>query len=129
MPTGNKATKVVPAVSSPFSPRWDSLSTKSRTVEYFFGLIKMLFIIMMIVLNTALHIKQGTGHQPFWTYNEPYSFTSQNITLPNGYVATGGGARLGAMWDAMVSCLFGLIGFETIAITAPENRDLRKEET
>jgi yeast amino acid transporter len=98
-------------------------------LEFIFGTTKMLFIIMMIVLNIALHIQRPTGQKAFWTYNDPYSFTSQNITLPNGYVATGGGAQLGAMWDAMLTCLFGMIGFETIAITAHENKDLRTEET
>ncbi|KAH8892810.1 hypothetical protein GQ53DRAFT_763933 [Thozetella sp. PMI_491] len=98
-------------------------------VEYVFGLIKMLFIILMIVLNVVIHIIQPVQHGPFWTYNQPYSFASQNITLPNGHVATGGGAQLGAMWDAMTTCLFGMIGFETISITAAENKDLRTEET
>ncbi len=98
-------------------------------LEYIFGSIKMLFIIVLIVMNIALHIQQPVGHTPFWTYNEPYGFISQNITLPNGYVATGGAAQLGAFWDAMTTCLFGMIGFETIAITAHENKDLRTEET
>ncbi|KAI1336878.1 hypothetical protein F5Y15DRAFT_418446 [Xylariaceae sp. FL0016] len=97
--------------------------------EYFFGLTKMLFIIMMIIFNIALAIQRPAGREPMWTYNDPYSFSSHNITLPNGYVATGGGAELGAVWDGLNSCLFGLIGFETIAITAAENRDLRTEET
>ncbi|KAI5922067.1 amino acid permease-domain-containing protein [Camillea tinctor] len=97
--------------------------------EYAFGLIKMLFIIMMIIFNIALQIQRPLGQDSMWTYNDPYGFKSDNITLPNGYVATGGGAELGAVWDALNSCLFGLIGFETIAITAAENRDLRTEET
>jgi amino acid transporter len=33
------------------------------------------------------------------------------------------------MFEAMTSCLFGMIGFETVAITAAENKDLRIEET
>ncbi|KAK3941891.1 amino acid permease-domain-containing protein [Diplogelasinospora grovesii] len=98
-------------------------------LEYIFGLIKMLFIIAMIVLNVVIHITQPVKKGPFWTYNEPYSFASQNITLPNQQTVSGGGAQLGAMWDAMTTCLFGMIGFETIAITAAENRDLRSEET
>lgn len=98
-------------------------------LEYFFGLTKMIFIIIMIVLNVILQIQLPTGREPMWTYNSPYSFITTNMTLPSGYVATGGGAQLGAVWDALTSCLFGLIGFETIAITAAENRDLRTEET
>jgi yeast amino acid transporter len=98
-------------------------------LEYFFGLSKMIFIIIVIVMNVVVQIRLPTGREPMWTYNDPYSFISTNMTLPNGYVATGGGAQLGAVWDALSSCLFGLIGFETIAITAAENRDLRSEET
>jgi amino acid transporter len=98
-------------------------------MEYIFGLIKMLFIILMIILNVALQIKQPVQHGPFWTYNDPYSFASQNITLPNTQVVTGGAGQLGGMFEAMTTCLFGMIGFETVAITAAENRDLRAEET
>jgi amino acid transporter len=98
-------------------------------MEYFFGLIKMLFIILMMILNVVLHIVQPVRHRPFWTYNEPYSFASQNITLPNGHVVTGGAGQLGGTLDAMTTCLFGMIGFETVAITAAENKDLRTEET
>jgi yeast amino acid transporter len=98
-------------------------------MEYMFGLIKMLFIILMIILNVVLQIKQPVQHGPFWTYNEPYSFASQNITLPNGQVVTGGAGQTGGMLEAMTTCLFGMIGFETVAITAAENKDLRTEET
>ncbi|OCK74629.1 hypothetical protein K432DRAFT_310354, partial [Lepidopterella palustris CBS 459.81] len=99
-------------------------------LEYVFGIIKMTFIILMIVLNTVLHSLQRVprgGH--FWTYNSPYSAGSQNITLPNNYVLTGFPGKLGGMWEAMTTCLFGMIGFETVAITAAENRHLRTEET
>jgi amino acid transporter len=98
-------------------------------MEYIFGLIKMQFIILMIVLNVVLHIVQPVQHAPFWTYNEPYSFASRNITLPNGHVVTGGAGQLGGVLEAMTTCLFGMIGFETVAITAAENKDLRTEET
>jgi yeast amino acid transporter len=98
-------------------------------MEYIFGLIKMLFIILMIILNVVLQIRQPVQHGPFWTYNEPYSFTSQNVTLPNGHVVTGGAGQLGGVLEAMTTCLFGMIGFETVAITAAENKDLRTEET
>lgn len=99
-------------------------------LEYIFGIIKMTFIILMIVLNTVLHAQQRVNRGgPFWTYNSPYSAGSQNITLPNGHVASGFAGKLGGMWEAMMTCLFGMIGFETVAITAAENKDLRSEET
>jgi amino acid transporter len=103
-------------------------------MEYLFGLIKMLFIILMIVLNVAIQIKQPVQHGPFWTYNEPYSFAAPGIFLPNNSTSqqnfvSGGGGQLGGMLEAMTTCLFGMIGFETVAITAAENKDLRTEET
>ncbi|KAK7958387.1 hypothetical protein PG988_013235 [Apiospora saccharicola] len=98
-------------------------------LEYAFGLVKMAFVILMIVFNVVLQAQQPVERGPMWTYNSPYAFASSNMTLPNGHVATGGAAQLGATWDSLNSCLFGLIGFETIAITAAENRDLRSEET
>ena len=80
----------------------------------------MLFVIMMIVLNTVLHSWQrvpGRGH--FWTYNEPYGFAANNITLADGHtIVTGGVGQLAGMWEAMTTSIFGLIGIETVAITA-----------
>ena len=99
-------------------------------LEYIFGITKMTFIILMIVLNTILHSWQRVNRGGlFWTYNAPYSPQSQNITLPNGDVLGGFPGKLGGMWEAMTTCLFGMIGFETVAITAAENRNLRTEET
>jgi yeast amino acid transporter len=98
-------------------------------MEYLFGLIKMLFIILMIVLNVALQIKQPVQHGPFWTYNDPYAFAAPGIILPNKEFVGGGGGQLGGMLEGMTTCLFGMIGFETVAITAAENKDLRTEET
>jgi amino acid transporter len=89
-------------------------------MEYIFGTTKMLFVIMMIVLNTVLHSWQrvpGRGH--FWTYNKPYGFAASNITLADGQtVVTGGMGQLAGMWEAMTTSIFGLIGIETVAITA-----------
>lgn len=89
-------------------------------MEYIFGTTKMLFVIMMIILNTILHTWQrvpGRGH--FWTYNEPYGFAASNITLADNHtVVTGGVGQLAGMWEAMTTSIFGLIGIETVAITA-----------
>ncbi|KAH7129176.1 amino acid permease-domain-containing protein [Dactylonectria macrodidyma] len=98
-------------------------------LEYIFGTIKMLFIITLILFNVIVHIQQPVNRGAFWTYNKPYSFASQNMTLPNKEVVEGDVGRLLGVWEAMTTCLFGMIGFETIAITAAENRHLRTEET
>ena len=85
----------------------------------------------MILLNTIIHSRQLVKGQTrlFWTYNEPYSFISKNITLSDSTVVSGGGAQLAGFWEAMTTAVFGLIGIETVAITAAENKDLRTEET
>jgi amino acid transporter len=89
-------------------------------MEYILGSTKMLFLIIMIVLNTVLHSMQRVkdrGH--FWTYNAPYGFAANNITLADGHtVVTGGVGQLAGMWEAMTTSIFGLIGSETVAITA-----------
>jgi yeast amino acid transporter len=89
-------------------------------MEYIFGTTKMLFVIMMIVLNTVLHSWQRVpGQNHFWTYNQPYGFAANNITLADGHtVVTGGIGQLAGMWEAMTTSIFGLIGIETVAITA-----------
>ncbi|KAJ4094501.1 hypothetical protein NW760_012670 [Fusarium oxysporum] len=98
-------------------------------LEYIFGTIKMLFIIALILFNVIIHIQQPVKRGAFWTYNEPYSFAARNMTLPNEDVVQGDAGRLLGVWEAMTTCLFGMIGFETIAITAAENKHLRTEET
>ncbi|KIW07123.1 uncharacterized protein PV09_01996 [Verruconis gallopava] len=100
-------------------------------LEYLTGCVKMIFLIMMIVMNTVLHsMERVPGEKRFWTYNEPYSWAASNITLADRHsVVTGGVGRLAGLWEAMTTAIFGLIGVETVAITAAENKDLRNEET
>jgi amino acid transporter len=77
-------------------------------MEYVFGTIKMLFLILMIVLNTVLHsLQRVQGESRFWTYNAPYGPTSQNITLADGQtVVTGGLGRLAGMWYVLYPCFY-----------------------
>lgn len=73
----------------------------------------------MILLNTIIHAWNRAGKGHFWTYNAPYSFAAQNITLADGQtVITGGVGQLAGMWEAMTTSILGLIGIETVAITA-----------
>jgi amino acid transporter len=69
-------------------------------MEYIFGTIKMLFVIMMILFNTILHASNRVKDQKnFWTYNAPYGGFSNNITLADGVtVVTGGAGRLAGVW-------------------------------
>lgn len=94
-------------------------------VEYVFGCFKLLFIIGSILFNVIINARRGN---PFEYYNEPYSFESRNFTS-HSQVHTGGSAHLASTWTAMTSAIFSLTGFETVAITAPENRDLATNES
>jgi amino acid permease len=100
-------------------------------IEYVMGCIKMIMFVVLILLNVIISSQQPVPRPShFWTYETPYSGASQNITLPDGHsVLTGGAGKLGAMWEAMTTAMFGMIGFETVSLTAAENKNLRKEET
>lgn len=100
-------------------------------LEYIFGVTKILFIVGLIMFNLILNARQIVPHATrFWTYNEPYSFISQNYTLnAAGDVIRGSSGRFLGMWSGMTTTIFSLIGFETVAITAAENRDLQNHET
>ncbi|KAE9965493.1 hypothetical protein BLS_007615 [Venturia inaequalis] len=87
-------------------------------MEYIFGTTKMMFVCVMIVLNTVIHAWNRADKGHFWTYNQPYSFAAKNITLADGTIVNGGIAQLAGMWEAMTTSIFGLIGIETVAITA-----------
>ncbi len=105
-------------------------------LEYMFGSLKMIFIVGLIMFNVVVNgLKRGHRDNPTrtWTYDEPYSFTSRNMTLnadPEGdYRVKGGhlGVFLG-FWSAMTTTIFSMIGFETVSITAGENKHLEKTE-
>jgi amino acid transporter len=98
-------------------------------IEYWFGCAKMVFIVGLIMFNITNNARTSTG---FKYYNSPWGFQSRNFTtVHNGTqtIHTGGSAHLAAMWTAMTTTIFSMIGFETVAITAPENRLLREKET
>jgi amino acid transporter len=69
-------------------------------MEYFAGCSKLAFLVMMIVFNTVLHSqKRVWGESHFWTYNAPYSWAAQNITLADGHtVITGVVGQLAGAW-------------------------------
>ncbi|KAF2466167.1 uncharacterized protein BDR25DRAFT_238012, partial [Lindgomyces ingoldianus] len=110
-------------------------------VEYCVGTIKILFFVLLIMFNivlSGLQLVPRGGR--FWTYNAPYGFAVQNYTIPlatakfpyeGNYarkVITGDAGRLAGMWSAITTTIFSMTGFETVAISAAENRDLRRSE-
>lgn len=105
-------------------------------LEYIFGVIKMTFICLVIVFNVVLSAMQKVHHgNHFWTWNKPWGFSSESMVVhPShdadpGIVLRGDVGHFLSLWTAVVGSLFAFVGFETIAITAPENKDLEKHET
>ncbi|KIW79484.1 hypothetical protein Z517_06096 [Fonsecaea pedrosoi CBS 271.37] len=94
-------------------------------LEYWIGVMKMLFIVGLILFNIGINIETGTH---FRFYNNPWGFISRAWTTPSGAVQTGGWAHLASVWTAMTLTIFSMIGFEAVTITAAENRELRTYE-
>jgi yeast amino acid transporter len=89
----------------------------------------MVFIVGLIMFNITNNARILTG---FKYYNSPWGFQSRNFTTVYNRmqtVHTKGSAYLVAIWTAMTTTIFFMIGFETVAITAPENRYFRKNKT
>lgn len=105
-------------------------------IEYWFGVVKIVFISLLIVFNVIVSAMQKVEHgNHFWTWNKPYGFASDKFVIhPShdkdpGVVLTGPQGKFLALWTSVAASLFSFVGFETIAITAPENKDLEKHET
>ena len=100
-------------------------------VEYVVGCCKMIFICLLIFLNVIINSHSVDSSPPplFKYYNDPYSFMSQNFTLNGQIFFTGGVGHLASMWTAMTTCLFGMVGFDAVAIAAAESRDLQRDES
>jgi amino acid transporter len=104
-------------------------------IEYVFGCIKISFLVGLIMINIVLNVRQRYHESRFWTYEQPWGFSSQNMTIreavegQDGLVYTGTTGRFLAFWTCMTTSFFSLMGWDVILITAPENRDLQREET
>lgn len=105
-------------------------------LEYIFGCIKMFFLSGLILFNVVINTLQRVPHSKggTWTYDDPYSFSSKNITVRvdsqgNDLVVVKGNAGIFlAMWTAMTTIVFSMIGFETVSISAAECAPLRSTE-
>ena len=93
-------------------------------------------ILFNIVLNRRLVARFHTS--PFQYYNEPYGFISANFTQrafnatgqhESEIIFQGSGGHLASVWSAMTTAVFSLIGFDAVAITAAENKDLARDES
>ena len=99
-------------------------------VEYFIGSCKMIFICLLIVLNVIFNNYSLDSSPPphFEYYNPPYAFESQNFTV-QGHVSTDADGHFASMWTAMTTCIFGMAGFDAVAIAAAESKDLEVDES
>ncbi|KAF2183908.1 hypothetical protein K469DRAFT_667627 [Zopfia rhizophila CBS 207.26] len=105
-------------------------------LEYIFGVIKILFISGLIVFNVVLSALQKVSRgDHFWAWNKPYGFASESLVVhpsnseDKGVVIRGDPGRFLSLWTALTVCFFAFVSFETIALTAAENKDLEKYET
>jgi amino acid permease len=99
-------------------------------IEYVIGCCKIIFICLLIVLNVVINTASFGSNKPshFKHYEAPYSFESQNFTT-HGMVFTGGPGHLASMWTAMTTTIFGMAGFNAVAIAAAESSDLERDES
>ena len=95
-------------------------------IEYCIGVAKMLFFVGLILFNIINNARTGTY---FKYYQDPYGFESKGFTTSRGVFHNGGSAHFAAMGTAMIVTIFSMIGFEAVAITAPENKDLETGES
>ena len=109
-------------------------------LEYIFGCIKMVFLVGLVLFNmilNAMKLIPNEANSRFWTYDEPYGFIASNFTLQaaspepssDDVVITGPLGQLAGVWSAITIIMFSLIGFDTTAITAAENKDLQRNES
>jgi yeast amino acid transporter len=98
-------------------------------IEYVFGCCKMILICLLIILNVIINSCSFGSNTPshFKYYDKPYSFETPNFTV-DGHVVTGGPGHLASMWTSMTIAIFGMAGFNAVAIAAAENRDFENEE-
>lgn len=95
-------------------------------IEYCIGCVKMIFFVGLILFNIVNNARTGTF---FKNYQEPYGFESKGFTSSDGVFHQGGSAHFAGMGTAMIVTIFSMIGFEAVSITAPENRDLQRQES
>ena len=95
-------------------------------MEYWFGVTKMLCFVGLILFNIINNARTRTY---FKYYQAPYGFESKGFTSSRGMFHDGGSAHFAAMGTAMIVTIFSMIGFEAVSITAPENKDLEREES
>ncbi|KAJ5806818.1 hypothetical protein N7474_010410 [Penicillium riverlandense] len=88
-------------------------------VEFWFALLKVVFIIFLILLGLVIDLGgvPGTPRIGFRYWNNPGPFVE--------YVASGSWGRFLAYWAVMSNAVFSFAGVESIAMAAAETRNPR----
>lgn len=88
-------------------------------VEFWFALLKILFIIFLIILGLVIDLGgvPGTPRIGFRYWNNPGPFVE--------YIATGHWGQFLAYWAVMSNAVFSFAGVESIAMAAAETRNPR----
>lgn len=89
-----------------------------------FFTIVILFCVIVSAMQPVPH------HNHFWTWYWPWGFASRGFVLHNEPldIVTGAFGHFLSLWTGVTSIVFSITGFESIAISAPENADMTKYE-
>jgi len=98
-------------------------------LEYIFGCLKIMMLVGLIMFNIIVNARQRFHTNRFWTYEEPWGFSTRNMTLSEDKILTGSLGQFTSFWTAMTTTLFSMIGMEVLLFTAAENADLQRSET
>lgn len=107
-------------VSSPPSHRAYPLMQKTGEVEFWFALLKIVFIIFLIILGLVISLGgiPGVPRQGFAYWKSPGPFVD--------YIASGSWGQFLGYWSCMTSAVFSFAGAESVAMAAAETRNPRQ---
>ncbi|KAK2747294.1 hypothetical protein FQN57_002192 [Myotisia sp. PD_48] len=108
-------------------------------LEYIFGSIKLIFIVllivMMVVLDTMKPRKDAYYDQPLGTkyWDKPYGFfnTVYKVKGDDGSVQREFKGSVGTflgMWTTLINVIFSYVGMDIVAATAAESKSLADSE-
>lgn len=89
-------------------------------VEYFFGILKILLVVFLIILGLVIDLGgiPGTARLGFYYWQNPGPFVE--------YIATGNWGKFLGFWGVMTSAVFSFAGVESIAMAAAETKNPRR---
>ncbi|KAJ4407112.1 hypothetical protein N0V82_009982 [Gnomoniopsis sp. IMI 355080] len=89
-------------------------------VEYFFGILKVLLVVFLIILGLVIDLGgiPGTPRIGFLYWQNPGPFVE--------YIATGNWGKFLGFWGVMTNAVFSFAGVESIAMAAAETKNPRR---